>query len=179
MTEIWRDIPGYEGAYQASNLGRVKSLPRIVLRKHRWGDHLVEWSYAGKVLSVGAKGCGHLNVSLGANNTELVHRLILLAFVGFPDSGQECLHKNGIPNDNRLENLCWGTRRENRSDMSRHAQQYGRRQGSSHLTEETIRAIKRRLFLKDPQVLLAKEFGVHVNTISNINRGYTHTWVTL
>jgi len=179
MNEIWKDIPGYEGAYQVSDQGRVRSLDRDVSRKHRWGPHMEVWRYKGKILSARAKGCGHLNVSLGAGNTHLVHRLVLLAFVGFPDAGHECLHINGIPSDNRLVNLRWGSRYENRADMRTHAQQYGRRQGSSHLTEDTIRQIKKKLATKESQKALAAEFGVHVNTINNISRGYTHKWVVV
>jgi hypothetical protein len=177
MKENWKDIPGHEGSYQASDQGRIRSLDRVVLRTHRWGGHKEEWHYKGKVLSARAKGCGHLNVSLGAANTQLVHRLVLLTFVGPPDNGRECLHINGIPSDNRLENLRWGSRHENRADMRAHAKQYARRQGSTHLTEDAIRQIKIKLAAKEQQKLLAVEFGVHVNTINNINRGYTHKWV--
>jgi hypothetical protein len=177
MTEVWRDIPMYAGAYQVSDQGRVRSLDRVVLRAHRWGGQPQEWRYKGKILSAKPKDCGHLNVSLGANNTHLVHRLVLLAFVGAPGAGCECLHKNGIPSDNRLQNLRWGSRYENRADIRTHAQQYGRRQGSSQLTEDAIRQIKQKLLEKQPQKSIAAEFGVHLNTVNNISRGYTHKWV--
>jgi hypothetical protein len=179
MKEIWRDIPGYEGQYQVSNMGRVRSLDRVVMRKHRWGGHLVAWKYKGKILSGKPKGSGHLNVGLGANNTKLVHRLVLLAFVGEPKNGQECLHTNGNPQDNRLSNLRWGTRVENKNDERKHAQLFGRRQGSSQLSTETIRDIKQELTNpnRPSQKVLAKKYGVHVNTISNISRCFTHRWV--
>jgi hypothetical protein len=179
MKEIWKDIPGYEDAYQVSNLGRVRSLDRTVYRKHRWGSHLVAWQYKGKLLAAKPKGCGHLNINLGAGKTFLVHRLVLLAFVGEPPEGCEARHLNGIPDDNRLENLAWGSRVENRRDISEHARLYKRRQGSTWLSEDMIRAIKRDLAQPDRPYMaaLAKKYGVHVNTISNINRGFTHQWV--
>jgi hypothetical protein len=179
--EKWRDIPGYEGAYQASNLGRVRSLPREVPRFSKDGAIKALVRYKGKVLSSWAKDCGHHNVLLGANNTQLVHRLVLLAFVGPPEPGQECRHLNGNPADNRLENLTWGSRLENRADISKHARLYGRRQGSTWLSEDVIRAIKRDLQLPDrpSQKVLARKYGVHYNTINNINRGFTHKWVSI
>jgi len=93
----------------------------------------------------------------------------------------EALHINGIPSDNRLENLRWGTRKENREDISTHAQLYRRQQGSSNLTMETIRNIKRDLAKPDcpSQKVLAVKYAVHYNTINNINRGFVHKWVDI
>ena len=178
MEEIWKDIPGYEGWYQASTHGRIRSLPRQDYRRDAHGGHST-WAYTGRVLRVRPKESGHLNVSLGAHNTKKVHRLILETFVGPCPVGYECLHADGDPRNNRLENLRWGTRVENREDIRRHAQLYRRRQGSTWLSEETIRDIKRDLAQPDRpiQKVLAEKYGVHVNTINNINRGYTHKWV--
>lgn len=177
MEEQWKDIPGYEGMYQASTFGRVRSLPREVVRKHAHGGHAV-WRYAGRVLAAKAKNCGHINVSLGANNSKLVHRLVLETFVGPCPQGMECLHRDGNPANNCLDNLHWGTRHENRADIRRHAQMYRRRQGSTWLAEDTIRSIKRELAGRQvTQRMLAAKYGVHVNTINNINRGFTHKWV--
>jgi hypothetical protein len=89
------------------------------------------------------------------------------------------LHADGDPTNNKLENLRWGTRLDNRADMRVHAQLYRRRQGATWLSEETIRAIKRDLSAHDKptQKVLARKYGVHANTINNINRGFTHKWV--
>lgn len=178
MDENWKDIPGYEGRYQASDLGRIRSLLRREWRKNAYGA-VCEWSYSGRVLRIGRKGCGHYSVALGANNTQLVHRLVLMAFVGLPQQGQECRHLDGNSGNNRLENLVWGSRVENRADTALHAEMYRRRQGSSWLSEDTIRQIKQDLAAPDcpSQKELAKKYGVHYNTISNINRKFTHKWV--
>lgn len=178
MEEVWKDIPGYEGNYQASTFGRIRSLTREVHRKTRFGGVAV-WLYKGKVLKTAPKESGHLNVNLGARNTKKVHRLILETFVGPCPLGYECLHADGDPTNNYLNNLRWGTRFENRADISAHAQMYRRRQGSTWLSEATISAIKRDLAdtNKPSQKVLAKKYGVHFNTINNINRGYTHKWV--
>jgi ribosomal protein S25 len=181
MIEIWKAVPGFEGQYEVSDQGRVRSLDRIVLRRYANGRPATPISYKGKVISTQRKNCGHIKVNLGAGVHRLVHRLVMCAFVGAPGAGQECLHNNGIPNDNRKENLRWGTRVENKNDERRHAQEYGRKQGVSHLTEDTIRAIKKDL--TDPnrpsQKVLAKKYGVHYNTINNISRCFTHRWISV
>ena len=178
MEEVWKDIPGYEGCYQASTHGRIRSVARPVFRKDGHSGYAV-WQYAGRILRVRPKESGHLNVSLGARNTKKVHRLVLETFVGPCPAGHECLHADGNPANNRLDNLRWGTRLDNRADMRAHAQLYRRRQGATWLSEETIRAIKRELSTPErpTQKILARKYGVHVNTICNINRKYTHKWV--
>ena len=178
MTEVWKDIPGYEGRYQASTHGRIRSVDRVMYRKDGHGGYS-EWNYKGKLLKSRPKESGHLNVCLGIGNTKKVHRLVLEAFVGPCPSGLECLHADGDPTNNRIENLRWGTRLENRADIRKHAQLYRRRQGSTWLSEDTIRAIKRDLAAPDvpSQKVLARKYGVHHNTINNINRKFTHKWV--
>lgn len=179
MQEEWRDIPGYAGSYQVSDQGRVRSVDRTVWRQFNCGRPPAAIKYKGKVLRARPKQTGHAVVNLGAGSCTTVHRLVLLAFVGPPPAGHECLHINGVPSDNRLENLRWGTRLENKADERYHAQLYGRRQGSTHLSIETIRQIKRELC--DPrrpsQRVLAAKYGVHYNTISNISRCFTHKWI--
>jgi hypothetical protein len=102
--EIWKDIPGYEGMYQVSDQGRVKSLPRYYRRKEL-------------ILRPGFNQIGHQIVSLFKNNVRKgygIHSLMLLAFVGPPpEEGMVGMHLNDIPDDNRLENLRWGTTSEN------------------------------------------------------------------
>jgi hypothetical protein len=105
MIEIWKDIPGYEGQYQVSTLGNVRSFRRSV---------------APKLLKPGRMSGGHLSVALGRGNSRCVHELVLLAFVGPAPIKHECRHLNGNPADNRLENLKWGTRSENILDAVAH-----------------------------------------------------------
>ncbi len=172
MDEIWQDIPGYSGMYQASTHGRIRSVDRVAMRKHRHGGH-AEWHYKGRILQARPKESGHLNVSLGAHNTKKVHRLVLETFVGFCPMGMECLHIDGNPANNRIENLRWGTRFENKADERKHARLYGRRQGSTWLTVEIIRAIKRDLAQPDcpSQKVLAKKFsGVDPFMVEDIDQ---------
>lgn len=118
MTEIWKDVPGYEGCYQVSNTGNVRSLTRQI-ELTRDGTHYKK-TIAGRLLRPGRMTEGHLSVALGRGNSHCVHKLVLLAFVGPRPEGLECRHLNGVPADNRLENLRWGTRRENILDAVSH-----------------------------------------------------------
>lgn len=118
VDEIWKDVPGFEGMYEVSNLGRVRSLPHLVRGRCKNGTEFLRMS-PGRVLRPGAqKKSGHLSVAIGRGNSRLVHQLVLEAFVGprpkaKPGSLIDVLHINGDPTDNRLVNLKYGTRGEN------------------------------------------------------------------
>ena len=119
MKERWKPIPGYEGQYEVSDQGRVRSSTRLVMC-----EGTVKGSYfsvkQGRILKPGRMPAGHLSVSLGRRNSQCVHKLVLLAFVGPALPNQECRHLNGDPADNRLKNLRWGTRTENIKDAVQH-----------------------------------------------------------
>lgn len=116
--ERWRDIPGYEGRYQASTEGRVRSLPRsVVAKSDRWGGPPLTRTYRGRLLRPGAKSCGHVTVAIGKGNSMQVHQLVLSTFVGPKPAGLEVLHgPDHNPANNRLVNLRYGTRSENLKD---------------------------------------------------------------
>ena len=101
--EQWRDIVGYEGSYQISSLGRVKSLERTILAKNGQRQHI-----RSRILKpVSRSYNGYPTVALNDGKTRLryIHDLMLTAFVGARPDGMECRHLNDIPTDNRLENL--------------------------------------------------------------------------
>lgn len=112
--EEWRKIPG-EAHYQVSSVGRVRSLDRMV---RYTGTNRADGSRfsRGKILRPGQKKSGHCFVALHRDQYWLVHRLVLLAFVGPNPDGQECLHGDDQPGHNRVSNLRWGTRSENMID---------------------------------------------------------------
>lgn len=118
MEEIWKDIPGYEGWYQVSNLGRIKRLKKIHCS---FGQrHIVERE---KILNTSRTKKGYLNVVLtndGKNKkTFRVHRLVAMAFIPNIYNKPEVDHINRIRNDNRVSNLRWATGKENRMNTSK------------------------------------------------------------
>lgn len=119
IAEDWRTIPGWEGYYEASASGLIRSVQRIV--QHASGPLTI----APRILRPSPHDSGHLRVSLSRerqNSTHYVHTLVLEAFSGpKPFTGAICRHLNGIVADNRAENLRWGTYGENRLDAEWHA----------------------------------------------------------
>lgn len=118
--EVWKDIPGHEGRYQVSDLGRVRSLDRMIeYPAHVTSSGLRRGGYArklqGRVLRPGRfTHTGHVSVVLGHGaHGSPVHRLVLAAFIGPPPPDHEVLHLNHVASDNRLCNLRYGTRSEN------------------------------------------------------------------
>lgn len=107
MTEVWKEVKGYEGLYQVSNLGSVKSLDRMI--ENRQG---VFRFYAGKMLSPTLDTCGYPMVRIRSKRAT-VHRLVAEAFIPNIENKETVNHLNGIKHDNRVENLCWATRSEN------------------------------------------------------------------
>lgn len=168
IIEIWKSIPGFEDQYEVSDHGRVRSVDRTIIL----GDGQKR-TYRGKILKPGRAKSGHLTVVLGrAAGSRTVHSLVLLAFVGPPPSGQEGRHLNGVPGDNRLGNLTYGTRGDNMRDVKHHG---GR--SNYKLSPDDVREI-RSLFDTWSGVQLATFFGVSDAVISAIRHGRIHTDVT-
>lgn len=116
--EIWKPVVGYEGIYEVSDQGRVRSLDRAVLCSNGRRRQV-----KGRVLRPATGMHGHLYVSLWRKNTQtsfLVHRLVLESFVGPAPVGLMCRHLNGDAGDNRPNNLAWGTAKENAADTKLH-----------------------------------------------------------
>jgi hypothetical protein len=116
MNEKWRDIKGYEKLYQVSDLGRVRSMPRLV---HVSDGYLRPIS--GKIMKQGNIK-GYRGVTLCKDGTRLscsVHRLVAETFISNPLNKPEVNHINENKADNRVENLEWATSKENANHGTR------------------------------------------------------------
>jgi hypothetical protein len=173
VDEEWREIPGYEGRYAVSDLGRVKSLSREV----SVGNGHTR-TMRGRILRPGSSASGHLSLPLGRDENgkisrgSPVHRLVLLAFVGLCPEGQECRHLDGDPTNNRLSNLTYGTRSENIIDVLRQGGVWRK------LSVEDVLEVRRRLVAGETGRSIAKEFGVAECTISAIKTRRNFAWLT-
>lgn len=105
--EMWEDIEGYEGTYQVSNQGRVRSLDRHII--YNTG---VKRFHKGKILTPEIDRYGYERVDLresGKHNKQFVHRIVAKAFIPNPEEHPVINHKNEQPTDNRVSNLEWCT----------------------------------------------------------------------
>lgn len=149
--EIWKPVPGYEGRYEVSDQGRVRSLDRA--------------------LALTRMKSGHLSVRLN-RKFHYVHRLILSAFVCqpteyMPDVRVEARHLDGNPANNALKNLAWGSVKENRADRRR----LGEKAKLSRDQMAALQAdLRRGALLKD----VAAKFGIDRHTAARYRDGHLY-----
>lgn len=163
--EVWKAIKGYEGLYEVSNKGRVRSLDRIDCRGQK---------RKGKCILQKKTEKGYLYLQLsnsGVIKTFRTHRLVAQTFIQNPENKPQVNHINGIKADNRVENLEWTTPSEN----LKHAVNLGLKQapkgtenGKSKLSEKQVIEIYKRVHKGEKLKKLAVEFGVSISTISNV-----------
>lgn len=167
--EIWKPVVGYEGAYEVSSLGRVRSLDRRVPWTSRHGTATTRFC-PGTVLRPGKRKDGYLTVCLGADtSSSQVHVLVLAAFVGPRPHGYECLHIDGSRANNRLSNLRYGTRSDNAIDVFYH----GRRLLNSDQIAHIRKRQKEGLYHGERKDL-AERWGVSRSTIQDVIHGRTY-----
>jgi hypothetical protein len=166
-SEQWKPVPGYEGLYEVSDHGRVRSLDRRVVDSLGRARRI-----RGRVLRAGLTSVGYDSVALyicGQKRTALVHRLVLSAFAGPCPSGMEGCHDDGVRTNNRLENLRWDTHMANVADATRHGTQVrGERHGRTKLTEAQALEIR---YSDESQRVVAERFGVSQQSVSDIRTG--------
>lgn len=148
--EIWKPVVGYEGAYEVSDLGRVRLLRyNRIMRGHQ---------------------ARYTQVSLHCK-THKVHVLVALAFIGPRPPGLVVRHLDGNTRNNVLSNIAYGTHQENSDDMRRHGTVLrGDKATNAKLKASQVAEI-RRLSAVHTQAFLAGLFNMSNQQISNIVRG--------
>lgn len=159
--EEWKPIPNFTG-YDASNMGQIRSHPK----KTRKGIRILE----GSIYIQGKYKRKYINLCKnGKIYIRGCHNLVLITFCGPCPKGFQCLHRNGNALDNRLSNLHWGTALENSKDREKHGNTCrGERIGSSKLTENIVREIRRRHSDGDNAYDMADEFKTSASNIYHI-----------
>jgi len=183
--EIWRDIPGYNGVYQASTLGRI--LTRNWKNKGITVEMMPALDASGYLRTV------FVNPITGVHKTIKVHRIVASTFIPNPDIKPEINHLNGIKDDNKIMNLEWVTHRENfdhsvdnnmqpalfssaeenryyRAVLDGRCEKVqGSKVGTSKLTEKDVIEIrakfKPRIYTRE---MLANEYGVKPSCIKDV-----------
>jgi hypothetical protein len=177
LPEVWKPVTGFEGLYEVSDHGRVRSIDRVeTIARKRFGKiDTHSRARTGKLVSLIRKRRGYLGITLwkeGKPYFRVVHRLVLEAFIGpRPSAGHVGRHLNGNPAYNFVANLAWGTHADNVDDSIKHETwTHGEKHGMAKLTEDKIRTIR---MSSKTQRQLAKDFGVSQGTIWQIkHRNY-------
>ncbi len=167
QTEEWRSVPGRDGLYEVSNLGRVRSYLKRgnAINKRRDTPKLINPSPAK----------GYPEVTLQGGTKYRVHQLVLEAFDGPCPSGLEGCHGDGDRTNNRKSNLRWDSHQANAADQVRHGRCYLRRggpsgtKGTSRLPAEAISEIRTKYTPRSySQRRLGREYGVSQSLINKI-----------
>lgn len=177
----WLPVLGFEGLYEVSHTGLVRSLDRTVTYTRPTDGREIKRFYKSKILKPGYNR-GYPLVTLcdrdNKHHTRQVHDLVLSAFHRPKYPGEECRHLDGQRNNNHIDNLCWGTAADNMSDKIRHETYVrGSRVGNSKLKAKDIHEIRVRLEAGDTHADIAKDYKVSPATITAINTKRIWKWL--
>jgi hypothetical protein len=113
--EVWKDVVGYEGYYQVSSQGRVKSLDRKLILEYKWGKKTLHYKEKLRKISISTNGYYSVGLQTGLckHSHFLLHRLMAIAFLPNPENKAYVNHINGIKLCIELENLEWVNGSEN------------------------------------------------------------------
>lgn len=175
--EIWKDIKGYEGFYQISNFGNVKSLERLI-SEVRLGKP-IKRKIKSRIIKPSLTKSGYLFCFLynsnGVKKNHLIHRLVGVAFIPNSENKPTINHINGIKTDNSVNNLEWNTYLEN----GKHARDnklninFGENSKNHKITDLQVAEIRRLRILGETTYGIAKKFNIthcHVSDLCNFKK---------
>ena len=168
-TEEWREVPGYEGVYSVSSMGRFRCEARVLNdssgRKRRAkAQMMLGWESPD----------GYLRVSLWRDNrrkTLTIHCIVALAFLGPRPEGLQVRHLDGDKKNNALKNLAYGTTADQVADRKRHGTfLFGERANGAKLDEAAVQWIRDNHH-EIGRTAMARLLGVSIGTVSDVVRG--------
>lgn len=180
--ETWKNVPGYEGYYEVSDLGRIRSVDRIVLVNSN--GRTFERKLKGRILKQAFDGRGfYLQSNLardGETKMVLVHRVVALAFLDNPNNLPEVNHKDEDKTNNYASNLEWCSHKYNNNYGTKKSAGKGEGNSQNKFSEEIIKEIKRLYKPRDPNFgnkALSKKYGISCPHISSIVHGKRWGWL--
>lgn len=176
--EIWKDIFGYEGIYQVSSLGKVKSLSRKrLVNKKTNSYHLMPERIM--VIKVDKNGYNHITLCKnGLLKTYWLHRIVLKTFVCNPQNLPQINHKNGNKSDNRVENLEWCTSKHNYHEAVKLGLRNNGKVRKKYKNSRSIAQIDNGKIVKtyESRVSALRAFGVKTINVGSPKRSYGYHW---
>ena len=185
MQETWKDIKGYEGLYQVSNLGKIKSLKKEVNFYSGLYKEVKKRKYKERIINLKKTNRGYTNITLYKNGIRKhfnVHRLVADTFILNPNNLSEVNHKDGNKENNSINNLEWVTNMENmqhaiRNNLTRKV--HGEEVGGVKLTERDVLQICELLKSgTDSLAQIGKKYNVSKHCIFDIKRKKSWAWLT-
>lgn len=176
MDEIWKTVEGYDGYYEVSNLGRMRTWKR---KECKWKNPHSNKRLVPHIIRGHIRKHGYTVFTLRkldqTKKTFLLHRIVAYAFLGSPTNGQtDVAHLDGNPGNNILTNLKWTTHKENQDMMSIHGtMQYGEKSVTCVLTLEQVLYIREycKMGIRGSQRRMSEKFKISPAQIHRIVHG--------
>lgn len=166
---LWKAVVGFEGYYEVSDQGEIRSIDRIDCAGARRKE---------RVLKPGPSGFGYLSVDLSVNGKSKrvrIHKMVLEAFVGKCPPGMECCHGDSNRANNKLSNLRWDTKKSNAEDREKAGNTAkGSTHGQSVIDEAIAKKVKIMLADGKKPSYIAEELGIKRHIVANIKQN--HSW---